>query len=354
MNAEFVAKDELPRATTEETPGADSTLIQERPALPAQAPDTLAVAVGPVTIEHPGRSEQEAADSLLAQHKITISDLQRISEAMQDQNLTFGEAAVQLGFVSAEDIERAFELPGAVESLAQKNSLVETVLRKMTPGKALVRRQGAPVKPGEHIMLVRDPYNPYSEQIRALRTELLLRCPPRSGGANILALMSANGAEGRSQLSAELAIAFAQLGGRTLLVDADFRSPRQHLLFNCDNTEGLSQAIEAQQPPCLHRVEGLPSMSLLTSGPVPPNPVELLSDGRFAKCMLRWRDKYEHIVIDAPPLVRGADGLAIAAIAGHVLVLTRTKRTSQKQVRELLRRLVNTQAQIVGAVVNNF
>jgi Mrp family chromosome partitioning ATPase len=95
-------------------------------------------------------------------------------------------------------------------------------------------------------------------------------------------------------------------------------------------------------------------MTLLTAGPVPPNPVELLSDGRFAQRMMQWRDKYAFVVLDTPPISRCSDGLAVAAVAGRVLMVTRAKHTPYRAAKDLLRRLVNTQAQVLGAVVNNF
>jgi protein-tyrosine kinase len=313
-------------------------------------------------------SDQELASALVATYGLTTQDMQRISQAMRNLNLGFSEAAVQLGCVTRQQVEHALSLgideknqtqtDGDTQTPGQKHaeaaeSLIETVVRRFSTSRALVVREGAAVKPGEKLLLPHEPYNTYSEQIRALRTELQLRCPP-SGRAAIIAVLSARQGEGRSRLAAELAIAFAQLGGRTLLVDADFRHPTQHELFDSDNGEGLAQAITSGQSPYVHRVEGVPQMGLLTAGPVSANPLELLSDGRLSRCMIRWRDSYEIIIVDTPPVSRYADGLAVAAIAGRVVVLTRNKLTRYREAREMLRRLVNTQAQVLGAVLHNF
>ena len=99
--------------------------------------------------------------------------------------------------------------------------------------------------------MAHDPYDPRCEKIRALRTELLLR-RELTDRADIVALLSPCPGEGRSLLAAELAIAFAQTGRPTLLVDADLRRPQQHLLFGTDNRQGLSQAIEHGVKPQLH------------------------------------------------------------------------------------------------------
>ena len=95
-------------------------------------------------------------------------------------------------------------------------------------------------------------------------------------------------------------------------------------------------------------------MHLLTAGEIPPNPLELLSDGRFEKLMADWRNNYEFLVLDTPPVSQCADGLAIATLAGRVLVLSRAQHTPYKNTREMLRRLATTQSRILGAVMNHF
>jgi receptor protein-tyrosine kinase len=101
-------------------------------------------------------------------------------------------------------------------------------------------------------------------------------------------------------------------------------------------------------------VEGLPQLSLLTSGAVPSNPLELLSDGRFEKLLQDWRKSYEFVLLDTPPIRSYADGLAIATLAGRVLLLSRAQQTSFKDTSDMLRRLATTQSRILGAVINHF
>jgi receptor protein-tyrosine kinase len=173
-------------------------------------------------------------------------------------------------------------------------------------------------------------------------------------GANMVAVLSPGPGEGRSQLCGELAISFAQLGRRTLLVDADMRKPQQHVLFGSTNEHGLSQAIAHNEKPYYHPVTGLPFMHLLTAGPIPPNPLELLSDGRFSNLLNEWRNSYEFIVLDTPPVAQCADGLAVATMAARALVLSRAQHTTYKSTRALLRRLASTQSRLLGAVINHF
>jgi protein-tyrosine kinase len=139
-----------------------------------------------------------------------------------------------------------------------------------------------------------------------------------------------------------------------LLVDADLRRPRQHTLFGADNRWGLTQSLAYGEPLPLHSVEGLPHLSLLTSGAAVSTPLELLSDGRFDHLMAQWRSRFDFVVIDTPPLTQYSDALAIANLAGGVLVVSRAGTTAHRDMDELLRRLASTQSRILGAVLNRF
>ncbi|MGB5082050.1 MAG: CpsD/CapB family tyrosine-protein kinase [Burkholderiales bacterium] len=208
-------------------------------------------------------------------------------------------------------------------------------------------------EPDERLIIAHDPHDPRCEKIRALRTELLLRRESLDR-ADVVALLSPCPGEGRSQLAAELAIAFAQTGRPTLLVDADLRRPQQHLLFGTDNRQGLSQALESGVKPRLHAVQGLPRMAVLTAGPVPGNPLELLSSRAFSSMVEDWRDNFEFVVIDTAPVMQFSDALAVANVVGRVLTLSRAQHTSYKDMQDMLRRLAATRSQVLGAVISHF
>lgn len=207
--------------------------------------------------------------------------------------------------------------------------------------------------PSTDLILAHRPMHPRSEAIRSLRTRLLLaRDSSRHPGT--FAVMSACAREGRSELCAELAIAFAQLGRATLLIDADLRNPRQHRLFGGQNRSGLAQSLNRNEPPWIYGVSGIPHIALMTSGGVPENPLELLSAGRFEQLVTACQRDYEFIVIDTPPGARYSDGLAIAAVAGRSLVVARACKTSYEHLTDLTRQLAATSAHVVGAVINRF
>jgi receptor protein-tyrosine kinase len=229
--------------------------------------------------------------------------------------------------------------------------------REISDKASIPRCEIAPIEnmvdPDDRLTMAHDPYDPRCEKIRALRTELLLR-RESVDRADIIALLSPCSGEGRSLLAAELAIAFAQTGRPTLLVDADLRRPQQHLFFGTDNRQGLSQAIEHGVKPQLHTVNGLPRMSVLTAGAVPSNPVELLSSNCFASIIDDWRENYSFVVIDTAPVMHFSDGLAVASLVGRVLALSRAQHTPYKDMQDMLRRLAATRSQILGAVISHF
>jgi receptor protein-tyrosine kinase len=307
----------------------------------------------PVDPTPPLPEDMEVSDSLVAELGLSDAMVQKIYEVMASFGVNFIEASNRLGVLRPAAVEEAIKRLQRKNGPQDSGGIMETALRRISLDKRVVLRQGERVTPGPALILAHDSDHPRSERLRALRTELLL-LHEAARGANIVAVVSAGAGEGRSQLCGELAICFAQLGRRTLLVDADLRKPQQHVLFGATNQRGLSQAIALNEKPCFHPVEGLPFMHLLTAGPVPKNPLELLSDGRFANLLTDWRNAYEFIVLDTPPVEQCADGLAVATMAQRTLILSRARHTTYKSTRALLRRLGSTQSRLLGAVINHF
>lgn len=203
------------------------------------------------------------------------------------------------------------------------------------------------------LRIAHDPFDPQSERIRALRTELLLR-RQRDRGAQMIALLSPCHHEGRSHLAAELAIAFAQLGRPSLLVDADLRHPTQQDLFNLPDMPGLYQALTTGEPVTPARVRDFPDLAVLPAGHGATNPLELLSHSRFGVLVDVWRDEYDFVIFDTSPVGRYSDALAVASMVGDVLTLSHAQHTPYRQARDLLRRLTVTESRIVGAVMTHF
>ena len=275
-------------------------------------------------------AERQLERALIRLRQLPQEAIDAIASRQRSQELSFAEAAQALGYATTADVE-------AAQASCRKMVVVEK----------------PPLKPGAALTLAHDPFHPHSEKIRALRTELMLRHDNKR--ANVLAVVSPRAREGRSVLAAELALAFAQLGKPTLLVDADLRRPGLHRLFNADNANGLSQALAGHDAQShVHPVDGAPQLGVLTSGAVSDNPLERLSDGHFEALVRQWRRRYEHIVIDTSPVADYSDALAVATVVGRVVMVSRACHTPYDSTRDLLRRLTATQSQVLGAVINHF
>jgi protein-tyrosine kinase len=293
----------------------------------------------------------QASESIIAKGRLTPDVAVRIDEAMRSMGIGFGEAAIQLGLITPEEFAEA--TLAREQPPPTRDGIFEAALQRTTLNRGLPVKYVGTVKPGSALTLLRDPDHAYSEKIRALRTELmLLNSTSRSG--NVLVVLSACRGEGRTQLCAELAIAFSQLAQRTLLVDADLRRPRVHALFDSENGFGLGPALATGGVPQLLGVEKLPHLSVLTAGFTVPNPLELLTNGHFQRQISDWRKKYSMVIIDTPPITEFADGLAIASFAEQVVIVGRSGSTPHKNMKEMLRRMGGTQSRIVGAVINSF
>jgi len=292
----------------------------------------------------------ELREALIAYCRLSPEAVEQIDESMRGSQLNFCDAAVHVGLVTEGEAAEAQAWVRAAVSRRNSN-IVETALRRHGSSKSIAVRHSLMGRPGNRLQAACDADNPHAERLRALRTELLLLA---EGGrdASCLAVISPCSHEGRSQLAAELAVAFSQLGQRTLLIDADLRRPTLHSLFGVEVQWGLAQSLAFGEPPHLIGVEGLPFLTVLPAGPRVSNPLELLSGGRMENLLRHWRRDQAFIVIDTPPVAQYADALTIAAMVGQVVLVSRTQTTPYKELKGLLQRLGPTHARVLGAVVN--
>jgi polysaccharide biosynthesis transport protein len=211
-------------------------------------------------------------------------------------------------------------------------------------------------EPGERrrLISITAPASPTAEAYRALRSSILLSAidnPLRT-----LVITSAFMSEGKSTLSANIAVMLAQRGERVLIVDADLRRSTLHLLFGLRRpAQGLTNLLSRQTDDSviLHPVSQVPSLAYLPAGAVPPNPAELLASHRMAEMMRQWSEQYDRVIIDTAPILAVSDSLAPAARADSVLLVVRagvTRKKALMRTREMLRRV---NAHLLGAVVND-
>ncbi|HZN86245.1 MAG TPA: polysaccharide biosynthesis tyrosine autokinase, partial [Burkholderiales bacterium] len=200
-----------------------------------------------------------------------------------------------------------------------------------------------------------DPFHPVVEELRAVRTQLLVRWFNPGGGRRTLVVTSPCAREGRSFIAANLAVVFSQLGQRTLLIDADFRAPRQQGIFNISDRFGLSSVLSGRSDlSAAAPVAGITGLAVLPAGPLPPNPLELLSRGAFAALLARAQAEFDMIVIDTPPVTEYADASAVTFRAGDALMISRKDHTRLVDTERAMRELGDASARVVGTLMNAF
>lgn len=202
-----------------------------------------------------------------------------------------------------------------------------------------------------NLIALRDPRSPAAEAYRTLRTNIQfssLDKPLRT----LLATSTAPD-EGKSTTLANLAVTMAQAEQRVILVDCDLRRPSQHTLFELPNEAGLTSLMLAEDAELPLQETGVPGLSLLTSGPLPPRPADILGSRRMEAVIARLRDQADIVLFDTPPVVVVTDAAVLATRMDGVLLVFQAGKTSRERAREARRLLENVKANIIGVVLNN-
>jgi len=198
-----------------------------------------------------------------------------------------------------------------------------------------------------------DPRSGFSEAFRNLRTSLLLASPDRP--PRVIVVTSCEPGDGKSTVSVNLAIVLTQLGRRVLLVDADLRRPRLHRIFGVGNNAGLSSLMtgNATFEDVVQDCE-MPGLALIPSGPLPPNPSELLQSASLQAMLDRSRDRgeWDHVILDSPPAVQVADSLILGARADATILVVRAAKTARESLVAGVARLRQAHVNVSGAVLN--
>lgn len=206
---------------------------------------------------------------------------------------------------------------------------------------------------GSALFVLKQPNSQQSEALRLLRSQLVLRW--FNLGNKSLALVGVNLGEGCSYLSANLAVVFAQLGLRTLLVDANLRDPSQHRLFNLKNEIGLSDILAGHAGQVVINPLGtIENLSVLSAGSISGNAQELLSRTTFIELMKQITPQYDVVLVDTVPGSMTADAQAAAACCSGVLLVSRLNHTKLSHLTEMRDQIAITGAKIVGSVINDF
>jgi capsular exopolysaccharide synthesis family protein len=250
---------------------------------------------------------------------------------------------------STEDVERLLNLP----ALAVIPSIggIGNRRRLAAPG-ALQNRNGHANSP--ELMINVDGQSPLAESYRQLRTSVLLSTAGRAPKS--LLVTSSLPSEGKTTTAVNTAISLAQTGANVVLVDADMRRPRLRSIFGLSDRSGLSSILsrdvtEAEMLAMVSKDE-VTGLSVLTSGPIPPNPAELLGSDQMRRLMSVLQCEFTHIVVDSPPISSFTDGVLISSMVDGVLLVVQGGKSSRHLVRRSRQQLQDVGAKIFGVVLN--
>ncbi|WIV96560.1 polysaccharide biosynthesis tyrosine autokinase [Kinneretia aquatilis] len=264
---------------------------------------------------------------------LSAEQVEQILVYQRKNSVRFGEAAIALGFASTDDVlfalAQQFHYPYAAEEQ-----------RKTSP----------------ELIALNQPFSLQAEAFRAIRSQVMMRVfGDAEAGRRALAVISSDHGDGKTYFAANLAVTLAQLGGRTLLVDADLRSPRQHEVFNVRNDAGLSGILAGRsEAQVIQQIAGVPSLFILPVGVTPPNPVELVERPAFGLLIRELVAKFDHVIVDTPAASSGSDASVIAARCGSALVVARKNQSSVHALQDLVATLTGTPARLAGVIVNEF
>jgi protein-tyrosine kinase len=268
---------------------------------------------------------------LMEEGRLTSKDVDRIQRFASERGLRFGDAAVQLQLLTPDEV------------------LV-----------ALARQFNNPVLPlggsggvSDEVIAAHNPESEQCEPLRALRSQLMLRWFP-TANRKVLSIISPARREGRSWLAANLATSFAQIGVRTLLIDADMRHPRQHSLFNLGNAAGLCELLTGRAGRQItQRLHPQLRLFVLPAGLLPPNPQELLSRPVFDVVIDRFAEKFDLLLLDTPASMEFADAQIIAAHAGSALMVARRNHSGHARLTATVESMKQIGVRVIGSVLTD-
>lgn len=283
-----------------------------------------------VNDDGPAVADRSIGSIIAETRNLSAEQVEKILRHQRDKGIRFGEAAIALGYASADDVlfalSQQFHYPYAAED----------------------RRKANP-----ELVALNQPFGVQAESFRAIRSQVMMRLYNEGQERRAIAVVSPDAGDGKTFFAANLAITLAQLGGRTLLVDADMRGPRQHQVFGISNDAGLSGILSGRaEAKVIQQVPGVPSLFVLPVGITPPNPLELVERPAFGLLMRELLSKFDQVVVDTPAAQYGSDSAVIAARCGAALVVARKDKAQVASLQDLVANLAETPTALAGVVFN--
>ncbi|MDL2058143.1 CpsD/CapB family tyrosine-protein kinase [Limosilactobacillus reuteri] len=208
---------------------------------------------------------------------------------------------------------------------------------------------------GAKLITVAHPKSPISEQFRTIRTNINFMAIDKP--IKTLALTSTNVSEGKSTITDNLAVVWAQTGQRVLLIDADLRRPTLHTTFSKSNQEGLTtiltsgtNSVDLRQ---IVQASGVGKLDILTSGPIPPNPAELLNSQRMKTLIESVKSIYDMVIVDVPPLLEVTDTQVLSHFLDAIVLVVKQGQTQKLAAKRAVELLNLAHANLLGYVMND-
>jgi protein-tyrosine kinase len=276
------------------------------------------------------RRAHRLGEILMVSGKLSEVQVMRVLKAQAAEPMHFGELAVKLGLIGQADLRRALATQFSYPYLDERTA-----------------------KLGREVFTAFRPFSRDVEHLRDLRSNLILRWFRRDQHG--LAMVGTRSGSGCSYLTANLGVLFAQTGAKTLIVDADLRTPRQHLLFQADNRFGLTDALSGQDKrKAIVPIKELPGLSLLPSGTLAPNPQELLVGDDLPKLMQVLSREFAVVLVDTSPCLLSADAQTVISAVGGAAIVVRKDRTPLAEIRVVQEQCETAGAQLIGSIFNRY
>ena len=269
-------------------------------------------------------------DAYVKSKRLTPAEVDAIVQMQEKDQIRFGEAAVRLGLLTKDEVREVLDVQFDYTSFTSNGKLANI---------------------SRTLAIVHSPGSEAAEAIKRLRSELMVRFADKPSSA--LALLSPLKQEGKSHIAASLAIAFAQLNIKTMLIDANLRLPVQHKLFGLTNQFGLSTILAKRSTRSIESIpEVMPNFWVLTSGPLPPNPLEIISAPKLSTLIDYFSKDVSVFIIDTPSTMQWADAQMIARQTGYGLFVARENMTKLADLKNIKKEMEAAGVEILGTVYN--
>ena len=199
------------------------------------------------------------------------------------------------------------------------------------------------------IISLSNPKSPEAEAYRTLRTNLQFSTVDHA--LQTILVTSPNAAEGKTTTVCNLAVSFAQIGKKVLIIDGDLRRPRLHTYLGLSNTVGISNVLTQNLPVQEAMKEAMLDIQVLTCGPIPPNPAELLNSNRLKELLNQLKQHFDIILIDTPPVGVVTDAAILSTLVDGTLMVVASHQTESDQAVRAMKLLQTVGAKVLGTVL---